>query len=280
MLIVRAVTALAATAALFGSLWVSGVFEPPKPSVQWAAATAPPLADTAFGEAFARLANETYFLAEVVDAKGVTQHVTGAANNKLRFEGAEPGVYSIVDRDQVWHVNEVANRAEPARAAYHYRRDGAAALNPWRLVQLEPNRDTELSYREEEVAENNQALLVTHFSARYLGEPVAVESKIDALQKLPRELMIWPHDRQGGKPLAQFHLIQAGGPADHSHADLVPKQDLGALRLQPFGDGRQGLVAQAVGGTEAERQARASGLYSRLACLSKCFLHTKRGFAA
>ena len=214
MLFVRVLAAAAATAALFGSLWMTHDPRGTQPGGIWAKPEVVPLADRPFVEAFANLSKERSFVAEIHEG-GATRYISGTSDGKLRFD-TEPGLYSIVDRDRQWEVNEAANRAAEVEGAdYFYRRD-RAALNPWRLIELEPETGKELAYREEELSQANGAMVASYFNARWENTPVAVETQVDALQQLPREITIWPRQNRGEKPLFRFHLTQAGGAADET----------------------------------------------------------------
>ncbi len=220
MLFVRALSAAVATAALFSALWLTHNPRSGRPTgPEWAALERPALADKNIMLAFFNLANSASFEAEI-EADGVKQYVAGAENGKLRLD-TEPGVYSLVNQNLAWEVNEISNRAEPASAAYFYRRDDAAALNPWRLMQLEPETGAALAYREEEVAKNNSPAFTSYFNARYRGQPVAVEAHVDAVKQLPRDLLVWPRENRGALPLLRFQLTQAGGAADATKFKLA-----------------------------------------------------------
>lgn len=212
MLFVRAVAAAIATAAVLSALWFThnpagGRLTGP----EWARPESPALADKAILVAFKNLANKN-FEGEIV-ADGVKQFVAGTEDGKLRFD-TEPGVYSIIDQNRAWYVDESANRAATNYVSHYYRRDEGIALNPWQLMGLEPESSKAVDYREQEVAENNAPVLFSYFNARYRGQPVAVETQIDPVQQLPREMLVWPRANRGAQPLARFHLTQAGGAAD------------------------------------------------------------------
>ncbi|WP_254513022.1 VIT domain-containing protein [Anatilimnocola floriformis] len=210
MLFLRTISTALATAAVFSALWFShnprgGRSTGP----EWAALDRPALADKPIMSAFAHLQN---FDAEI-DGTGGTQKISGAENGLLRFD-AEPGRYSIVQRNLAWHVDEAANRAESKPATYFYRRDEAAALNPWQLLGIQPETGAAAGYREEETNQNNSPLLASYFNAHYRGQAVAVEARVDPVKNLPRDLTIWPRANRGAQPLLRFQLTQAGGAAD------------------------------------------------------------------
>lgn len=215
MLFVRVVAAAVASAALFGSLWLTHDPSSVSPGgLHWAKPEVVALADEEFGIAFANLSKERSFVAEIHEG-GATRFISGTSDGKLRFD-TEPGLYSIVDRDRQWEVNEAANRAAEVKGAdYFYRRD-RAALNPWRLIEIEPETGKELAYREEELTAENGTMVASYFNARWENTPVAVETQIDALKQLPRDITIWPRQNRGEKPLFRFHLTQAGGAVDET----------------------------------------------------------------
>ena len=210
MLFVRTISAAVATAAVFSALWFSHNPRSGRSTgPEWAALERPALADKAIVQSFKNLKN---FDAEI-ETDGKIQHVSGGENGLLRFD-EKPGHYSIVDKNLAWHVDESANRAEPKPSKIYYRRDDAAALNPWQLLGVQPETGDAASYREEETTQNNSPLLATFFNANYRGQAVAVEANVDPVKQLPRDLTIWPREKRGAQPLLRFHLTQAGGAAD------------------------------------------------------------------
>lgn len=220
MLFVRALTTAIATAAVFSALWFTHHPRSGRPTgPKWAAHERPALADKPIMLAFANLTNAQSFAAEL-EVNGEKQSISGAENGLLRFD-TEPGSYSIVNRNQTWEVNEADNRAEPAAAEYFYRRDDAVALNPWRLMQLEPETGEALAYFEEEGTDNNSPLVASYFNAHFRGQPVAVEAHVDPVKQLPRDLLVWPRENRGALPLLRFRLTQAGGAADATKFKLA-----------------------------------------------------------